>query len=91
MKRKNHDHENPIAVRAGTTNTQAELPEYDCEDISLAVKDGIEQASKEVILAALCFWARRGASPDDEIIRFLAHTTKEVITGEIQRWDDVAF
>lgn len=59
-------------------------PEFDANDFVAAASDGIERASREVIRTALSFWACNGLNPTDEIIGFLAHMTKEVVTGEIR-------
>lgn len=59
----------------------------DMQNLGYIVEAGIEQASKEAIRAALSYWNYRGNDPRDEMIMFLAHMTKDVITGEIAAID----
>jgi len=73
MKNTNHDKREP----------NPSISNEDMQNLAYIVEAGIEQASKEAIRAALSYWNYRGNDPRDEMIKFLAHMTKEVITGEI--------
>ena len=81
MQNISHDHKNPVS-NSGTSSGGA-YREDESRDLDQVFENGIAAASQEAIRTALGYWFANGGYTRDEMIKFLAHMTKEVITGEI--------